>query len=291
MLALIGVSSATIRADILVRQSANGFGYGTTNWTAMTSILDASSGNTMGVVSDFSNTAQIMGADALWVDIGGQTAVLNSDEVLNIQNFAATGKRIVLLGENWLWGDWNNQITGLFGGSYGNNDFDGGTHPAVIHELTSGITAIDVPTGGDPLGGTPLFIQGYAALYGSSENALVLLDVNTFSDGYIGSLDNMVFAQNVADWIAVPEPGSIGLLGLGSGILLFTRRHRRKRLLQRPIKNKYCNCDVFDSPALKEAAAPQYGLVDLLNSCDHVMGRTKQKSLACFDAFLALIMK
>jgi ArsR family transcriptional regulator len=27
----------------------------------------------------------------------------------------------------------------------------------------------------------------------------------------------------------IPEPGSVGLLGLGSGILLFTRRHRRRR--------------------------------------------------------------
>jgi T5SS/PEP-CTERM-associated repeat protein len=31
----------------------------------------------------------------------------------------------------------------------------------------------------------------------------------------------------------VPEPGSVGLLGLGSGILLFTRRHRRRRKADR----------------------------------------------------------
>ncbi len=104
---------------------------------------------------------------------------------------------------------------------------------------------------------------------------LVILSILTFSVG--GSLQG-------ASWFALLSPIVPAAI----------RGHFFGRLRRNSILS-WNRCELYsrlrDSPALKEAAAPQYGLVDLLNSCDHVMGRTKQKSLACFDAFLALIMK
>jgi len=280
--------------------------YGKTNWITMSAMLDASSGNTMQVVSNFSDTAQVMASDALWIGLGPRAAALSSTEVLNIQNFVATGRRVVLMGENWLWGGWNNQITGLLGGSFGGDDFNGNTVPITNSELTDGVSLVYVPTGGVPLGGIPLFDGGhssifgpsnFASLYGPSTNALVLLDVNSFADDFIGRVDNGVFAQHVANWIAVPEPGTVGLMGIGSGILLFSRRHRRrKHTPEIALKNTRCQCDTYEPPQeISEPKTHPLNFWDLLIEFDRVKGAVKAnckaQALHRLDAFLARIMK
>ncbi len=95
----------------------------------------------------------------------------------------------------------------------------------------------------------------------------------------------------------IPEPGSIGLLGLGSGILLFTRRHRRRRGASgTPAIHtaKLMSCDSFVPPA-EVIAMHRRDFWDLLIELDRmklsVKANCKSTSLHCLDAFLALLMK
>jgi hypothetical protein len=91
---------------------------------------------------------------------------------------------------------------------------------------------------------------------------------------------------------AIPEPGTVGLMGIGSGILLFTRRHRRRRARgTRAVRMaKTCSCDVFD-PSAETVVVHRRDFWDFLDSCTRIASRTKASSLRIFDAFLALIMK
>lgn len=52
---------------------------------------------------------------------------------------------------------------------------------------------------------------------------LVFGDHNMFTDSYIHSADNEILAANMAKWACVPEPCTMGLLGLG-GLLLRRRK-------------------------------------------------------------------
>ncbi len=91
----------------------------------------------------------------------------------------------------------------------------------------------------------------------------------------------------------IPEPGSIGLLGLGSGILLFARRHRRRRGAGgTPAVHsaKPVPCDLFDPPT-EVIAMHRRDFWDFLDSCAGVITYTKSVALRIFDAFLALVIK
>ncbi len=92
----------------------------------------------------------------------------------------------------------------------------------------------------------------------------------------------------------VPEPGSIGLLGLGSGILLFSRRHRRRKqrttAATRWLAKEQHACDAFD-PASETVTVHRRDFWDFLAECARVTVRTKAAVLRMFDAFLALVMK
>ncbi len=91
----------------------------------------------------------------------------------------------------------------------------------------------------------------------------------------------------------IPEPGSIGLLGLGSGILLFARRRRRGAggmPAVRSSKAEFHACNTFIPPA-KTVAIHHRDFWDFLDACARLLDRTKAISLRAFDAFLALVMK
>ncbi len=91
----------------------------------------------------------------------------------------------------------------------------------------------------------------------------------------------------------IPEPGSIGLLGLGSGILLFARRYRRRRGAggtPAVHTTKFCVCDTFTPPA-ESVAMHRRDFWDFLGSCAGIAARAKVISLHIFDDILARIMK
>ena len=91
---------------------------------------------------------------------------------------------------------------------------------------------------------------------------------------------------------AIPEPGTVGLMGIGSTILLFARRHRRRRAAgTRSVRTaKACACDAFD-PSAEAVAMHRRDFWNFLDSCAYVASRTKAAALRTFDAFLALVMK
>lgn len=224
---LTGLLCMGVHAEILVRSGGFGYnGYSQPNWSQFSALLDVASGDNMQSVNSFEDAAQVSLADALWVDVGDDySTTLSANEVLNIQNFVAAGKRVVMIGEGLEWFQWNNQITGLLGGSTTDYTYiDGVVTVALNHQLTEGVSSVQVPYGSLVGGGNSLFSESVASLFGSSENALVYLDSNTFSDSNISNADNYIFAQNVASWIAVPEPSSLVMIGLVSGIAVFVRR-------------------------------------------------------------------
>ncbi len=91
----------------------------------------------------------------------------------------------------------------------------------------------------------------------------------------------------------IPEPSSIGLLGLGSGILLFARRHRRRKgagEMPAVHTTKPVSCDSFNVPA-EVIATRRRDFWDVLDSFARFGGCIKIFALRSFDAFLAMVMK
>jgi hypothetical protein len=207
--------------SVLVRESKylpTTYGYGGGGWTSITSMLNAA--DTVQEVVDFSNATQVSSADALWIDLGpiSGSGFLSAGEVTNIANFIASGKRVVMIGENTSWTSWNNQILGVVGGTAANSTSNGFASTATANALTNGVTGIYIPSGGltsTAIGGTALFSQNVATLWGSEQNVLTLLDVNVYSDTYLSQPDNTEFAANTVAWITedisevVPEATSI----------------------------------------------------------------------------------
>ena len=112
---------------------------------------------------------------------------------------------------------------------WGGSQVSGWTGPAFAGaptELTAGVAVTLVDSAGVAAGGTALFDQNWATLWG--ENVLTLLDVNAFSNAMWGTGNNAQFALNVAAWLAdstaTPIPGAAWLLGSGLAGLIALRR-------------------------------------------------------------------
>lgn len=229
---LIGTNSAYGTSILL--SSSNGiadYGYGYSQWTSFTSELDSASGNGVTVVADYNDLSQLLAADALFLDQRWTSGSLNANELSNLAAFISTGKKIVLMGENSFWTNWNNQILGLVGSSHA-GDFNGITNTLISHELTAGVSSVSLGTSGLAVsGGIALFDQNWATLWGTNQNVLTILDVNALSDSYWYIADNGVFARNVATWLSssstVPDDGStVALLGLALIALGALRRQK-----------------------------------------------------------------
>jgi len=229
MFLLGGSVSAT---QILLSQSNGefGYGYGFYNWDNMTSYLNTESGYGITTVSNFENYSQMAGFDALWLDQRWTGGTLSSTEIANITAFAATGKKVVLIGENNNWTTWNEQILSITGGTFGGN-FSGNANAIVNNEITAGVLSRYLPASGIVAtgGGTALFDQNFATLW--KGNVLTVLDINVLDDVYSGRASNDQFARNIAKWIStptsnVPEPSSMVLMFMGI-VWLATFRKRK----------------------------------------------------------------
>jgi len=221
-LGFVAVQSA-FATNVLLSGSGGtlGYGYGYSGWTNFTSAINSSTGNGVTVVSNYNNLAQMLASDALFLDQRWTSGSLSATELSNLATFIATGKKVVLMGENSGWTSWDNQILGLVGGAYA-GDGNGGANTIYSHALTSGVSSVNLPVSGlsTVTGGTALFDQNWATLWGTNQNVLTLLDINVMSNAFWNNADNAQFAQNVADWLgtpsaSVPEAGStVALLGL-----------------------------------------------------------------------------
>jgi hypothetical protein len=197
-----------------------GYGYGNNNWTNMTNALNTASGGAIATTSFFDNLPQMLSFNAIMLDARQPGGTLSGTEIANISAFIATGRRALLIGENNSWASWDSQILGIAGGTYSGTEYTGTSTPVLAHPLTLGVGSVYFSGDGLASGGTSLFTQNVATLWGPGANVLTVLSVNAFDDSYWTNADNSVFGTNVAEWLAAtPVPLPPGLLLLGSGLL------------------------------------------------------------------------
>src|SRR5206468_924434 len=100
----------------------------------------------------------------------------------NLANYIASGRRVVLTGENAAWASWNNSILAPVGGSYtkDNDTFDRLT-PRFVHPLTAGVSRLQTIFDGlanISARGTSLFNENVVTLWSDSQSVLSILSVD-----------------------------------------------------------------------------------------------------------------
>jgi hypothetical protein len=185
-------------------------------------------------VATMTDLSQMLAYDALWVDQRWQTTAA-PEEIENMMAYAATGRRVVVMGENATWGRWNSQVLSALGGMEGPLDgfpgagcMYGPVAGLGTNALTAGVRAVSLACGGYAIGGTQLFAYNVATLWRAEQNVLTILDGNIMDDLF-AAYDAALFRTRVISWLAASptdnevQIGSLARMsalsvdGMGSG--------------------------------------------------------------------------
>jgi PEP-CTERM motif-containing protein len=235
LLAMGIVQGATqASAGILVDQLSpyGGHYVGGSDMGLFTSALASQPGGyTIGSVA---NASAVASASAILIvardnNFGTNTS-FSATEIANLTSFMSTGGRVVIIGEGAMWSQWNNSVLAFASGGTATSTgatISGPTAPVVSNALTAGVGTISLQGAGISTGGTALFDQNFATLWGS--NLLTVLDFQVFQD-----FGAPAFRDNIAEWLgestvtpAVPEASTWAMMILGfAGIGVITYRRR-----------------------------------------------------------------
>jgi hypothetical protein len=193
------------------------------DWELFSEVLYTAMGdkNNVFFANNFENLSQMMGYDTLLLQLRNQSDILSNQEISNVQSFIATGRRVLMVGENWNWRVWNQSILSVVGGTYSESSLTEyiTVNSIFAHELTNNAGSFSLSFPGSATGGVALYNYNFATLWGSNQNVLTVLDGNVFEDYYwLTTGYGKEFPTNVAYWLAgsrpVPEPTTVLLLGL-----------------------------------------------------------------------------
>jgi hypothetical protein len=237
-LAILLLVPLSVSGNSILASDDGYFGYriGGSSWTEFTAKLNAASGGSVFLTANFENLTEMLNYDALLLPARDQPDTLSAAEVAAISAFIATGRRVVLFGENDNWRAWDQQIVAIAGGTYIAEPYDaywGYSSSILSNEITNSADSILGFWVGVADGGTQLYSnRNFVTLWGGSQNVLTILDENVVEDAYqAGFGDDAQFTTNVANWLAggpaaVPAPGTFVLVALGLVALRFGRRER-----------------------------------------------------------------
>jgi hypothetical protein len=230
--------TAASAGTLLVSQETPylGYGYGLSSWNTFSGDINSAFGGAGNVTvdgADLNNLAYMLTFGSLMVDArqpGSQA--LSATEIANIVAYEATGRRVLLIGENSGWTDWNATILSTVGGTYSGIDTSDTLSRVVTDGITAGSPTLSTIGDGTAVGGLSLYSENVVTQWGAG-NVVSLLSVNVQQDGS----GNDAFDNNLAIWLAAggggtqttPEPGT--LVMFGSGILGLFGILRRKLML------------------------------------------------------------